>query len=81
MQVEENCAILPGALRAPAFRCFLAASYLDPFTVHQCIGDLAPGFVQVPPCSLTGDAEFFCCLFLLKPFEINKADKLDFIGQ
>jgi hypothetical protein len=68
------------AFRAPAFSSFGAAGHLNAFPVDQCIGDLAPGFMQVAPRSFARDPEFFCCLFLFEPFEIDKPDQLDLIG-
>jgi len=68
------------ALRALAVRCFLATGHFDCFPVHQCIGNLAAGFVQVAPCSFARDPEFFCGFFLFKPFQIDKPYKFDLLG-
>src|SRR5208283_340653 len=71
---------LPGTLRAPAFCRFLAACHLDPLTVHQGIGDLAPGLVQVPPRGLPGDPQFYRRFFLFEPLKIDETDQLDLLG-
>lgn len=74
-----SCVILR-AFRAPAFRNFRAAGHLDSFAVDECIGNLASCLVQVAPCGLAGDPEFFCRLFLFEPFEIDEPYQLDLIG-
>jgi hypothetical protein len=65
---------LPGALRAPAFGCFCAASHLDSLSVDKSICYLAPGIMQVSPCGFAGDSQSFCRLFLFKSFEVDKPD-------
>ena len=75
-EIDRN---LPGALRAPAFRRFCAAGHFDTFSIDECVSDLAPGFVQVPPCGLAGDAEFLCRFFLFKAFEIDKTDQFNLL--
>jgi hypothetical protein len=71
---------VPGALRAPAFRCFYAAGHLDTLAVDECIGNFPPGFVEIAPCGLARDPEFFRCLFLFQPFEVDEPDQLNLIG-
>jgi hypothetical protein len=68
------------AFRASAFRCFCTAGHLDPFSVDQSIGDLAPGFVEIAPSGLAGDPEFLGSFFLFEPFEIDEPYQFDLIG-
>jgi hypothetical protein len=69
-----------GTFRASAFSSFCAAGHLDAFSINQCIGNLAPGFMEVAPRGLAGNAEFFCRLFLFEPCEIDEPYQLDLIG-
>jgi hypothetical protein len=59
---------LPEALRAPAFGCCCTAGHLDPFPVDQCVSNLAPGIMQVPPYGFAGYPQSLCRLFLFKSF-------------
>ena len=70
---------LPGTPRATAFRSLRTPCHLNTFPIDERIGNLSSGFVEIAPCSLAGYTEFFCCLFLLKSFEIDKTDQLDLI--
>jgi hypothetical protein len=71
--------IISGALRAPAFGCFCAASHLDSLSVDKGICYLAPGIMQVPPCGFAGDPQSFCRLFLFKAFEIDETDQFNLL--
>jgi hypothetical protein len=72
--------ILLGAFRAPAFCRFLAAGHLDPFSIHQCIGNLAPGLMEIAPRGFAGYPEVLGSLFLFEPFKVNEPDQFDLIG-
>jgi hypothetical protein len=67
------------AFRALPFRWFCAPCHLNPFPVDESIGNFPSGFVQIPPCSLTGDTKSLGSLFLIQPFEIDKADEFNLL--
>jgi hypothetical protein len=71
---------VPGTLRAPAFGGLCATGHLNSFAIDECIGNFPAGLVEIAPRGLARDAEFFCSLFLLKPFEVDEPDQFYLIG-
>lgn len=67
------------ALRALAFRRFLAARDLNSLAVHQCISNLPAGFMEIPPRGLAGDPESGGCLFLFESFKVNESQEFQFV--
>jgi hypothetical protein len=58
---------------------FLAAGDLDSFAEHKRVGNFPAGFVKIAPRGFAGDPESGGCLFLFKPFEIDKPEQFQFV--
>ena len=68
-------------LRTPLFLLAAAPGDPDRLPVHQGVGDLPPGLVEVAPEGLSGDAEGVSGFFLLEPCKVDEAKGLDLFGE
>ena len=72
--------VFPRAFRAAPFSGLGTAGHLDPFAVDKSIGNFAPGLMEIAPCGLPGNPQFYGSFLLFKSFEIDQADQLDLLG-
>jgi hypothetical protein len=76
---KELARNLPGALGASPLSRFCAAGHFNAFPINQCVSDLTPGIMEIPPCGLTGDPQSLGRFFLFKTFEIDETDQFNFL--